>query len=119
MLFATVKKYKFRRSNRRDNIVKSTWLELVEEIKDTLSIGTPNPEIRKIVQTDGKKLLWVRCQCTMHQSLLIKLTYKVCNWWMGKYSLYKGDSPWVKLFEQYYTESVDHPVEVLSREYYG
>jgi len=113
------RKYKFRLKNRRDNIVKATVLEFIESFKDFWKVGTPNPDIKKIIQTDGKIIGWNRCQGTMHQSIVMKITYYICEIIMKKYSLYKGEDAWYNLFHQYYAEAVEHPVEVLAKEYYG
>ena len=121
MFMSFFRKYKFRLVNRRDNIIKSTLLEFIESIKDTWKFGTPNPDIKKMPQTDGKKIGWVRCQGTMHKSFTMRLTYKICNFIMKKFSIYSmiGNGHWYRLFRQYYTESGDsHPINIISKKLY-
>jgi len=113
------RKYKFRQENRRDHIVKSTAIELLESIKEFWGIGTLRADVKRHIQTDGKKIGWSRCHGTMHKSITMKVTYYICNLIMSKLSLYKGKGHWHNLFRQYYTESGDaHPINILSKKLY-
>lgn len=88
------------------------------------------PHTRKMLHTDGKLLTWVRCQCTMHDSFTMRLSWKITNWILkNKYKKekideklwkpeYEGLHHWSVIFAIYFKHP-EHPNRVSARQIYG
>ena len=79
-----------------------------------------------IVKTDGKKLSWLRCVCTLHDSWVMSLSFTLCEWALKRNNKvqdfqrggYADISTWRKSFAYFYNHPTSHPINYLMAQLY-